>query len=199
MCQKSYDKKILGAARKELKKLINFRDDYIHTIKGKRCEEIFAKLSDAKKQYVDPVEWTDEEYIRQWLKAEYKRKGFRENAPEYYTDSGERVRSKSEVLIAHALMKHKVPYRYEYPLLLNGYGYVYPDFTVLNVRTRKELYFEHLGMMDDAEYSKKALQKIILYEKNGIFPGDKLVLTYETSENPLDIRLLDTIIEHYFK
>lgn len=199
MCQKSYDEKILGAARKELQKLISFRDDYIHTIKGKRCEEIFVKLSDERKKHVHPVAWSDEEYVRQWLKTEYKRKGFRENAPEYYTDTGERVRSKSEVLIAHALIKHGVPYRYECPVLLKGYGDVYPDFTVLNVRARKELYFEHFGMMDDADYSKKALQKILLYEKNGIFPGDKLVLTHETSENPLDIRLLDRIIEHYFK
>ena len=170
----------------------------MHTIKGNQCEDIFPKLSDERKQHVHPVEWSGEEYVRQWLKAEYKRKGFRENAPEYYTDAGERVRSKSEVLIAHSLIKHGVPYRYECPLLLKGYGYVYPDFTVLNVRTRKELYFEHLGMMDDADYSRKALQKITLYEKNGIFLGDKLVLTHETSENPLDIRLLDRIIEHYF-
>jgi len=72
-------------------------------------------------------------------------------APELYTAKGERVRSKSEIIIADSLMRAGVPYRYEFPIILNGYGKIYPDFTVLNVGLRKELYWEHLGMMDDSE------------------------------------------------
>ena len=37
---------------------------------------------------------------------------------------------------------------------------IHPDFTVLNVRTREILYWEHLGMMDNKEYIESALAKI---------------------------------------
>ena len=77
-------------------------------------------------------------YMKQWEAVVYERKGFREDAPNYYTDKGERVRSKAEILIANMLNKHGIPYRYEYPLKLKGYGVIYPDFTLLNINTRKE-------------------------------------------------------------
>lgn len=50
----------------------------------------------------------------------------------------------------------------------------------------KEMYWEHLGMMDDSNYVENALQKIALYEQNGIFPGKNLILTYETGKNPIN-------------
>ena len=49
-------------------------------------------------------------------------KPFEINAPEYYTASGVRVRSKSEVIIADALDHAGVPYRYEYPTSVKGWG-----------------------------------------------------------------------------
>ncbi|MFQ9213592.1 MAG: hypothetical protein ACLR4C_08105 [Eubacterium ventriosum] len=42
---------------------------------------------------------------------------------------------------------------------------------MLNRKTRKEIYWEHLGMMDDADYVEKAIKKIELYEKMGYFKG----------------------------
>lgn len=69
------------------------------------------------------------------------------------------------MIIADLLNKEGIPYRYEYPIQLNGVGWIYPDFTVLNVRLRKEYYWEHLGMMDDYSYAEKALQKISSYEQ----------------------------------
>ena len=38
--------------------------------------------------------------------------------------------------------KHNVPYHYEAPLYLKGRGIIHPDFTVLNIRTRQEYYWE---------------------------------------------------------
>ena len=34
-------------------------------------------------------------------------------------------------------------------------------------------------------------------EKQGFYPGDKLIITHETNENPLPTRLIDDIISHY--
>ena len=83
--------------------------------------------------------------------------------------------------------------------MLKEYGLIHPDFTVLNVRTRKEIYFEHLGMMDDEVYREEALKRILAYEKNGIFPGDRLVLTHETLKSPVNSRMIEKVILHYFK
>ena len=133
------------------------------------------------------------------VRVKYRGKEFYEGVPEFYTTKGERVRSKSELIIADLLEKEGVPYRYEYPIYLKGLGKIYPDFTVLNVRKRKTIYWEHLGMMDDSEYVDRALKKIATYEQNGIFPGENLVLTYETRTNPINQKMVMLMIQHYLK
>ena len=81
--------------------------------------------------------------------------------------------------------------------MLAGYGYVHPDFTVLNRKTRKEYYWEHFGMMDDAGYVEKAVQKIETYERNLFFTGEQLLLTYETRLHPLNTGIMDNLIRKY--
>ena len=74
---------------------------------------------------------------------------------------------------------------------------LYPDFTVLNIRTGKKYILEHLGMMDKISYCERAMQKIDMYEKNGILLGDGLIITHETSGNPLDINVLERYTERF--
>ena len=74
---------------------------------------------------------------------------------------------------------------------------VYPDFTLLNMRTRENIYWEHLGMMDDATYAENAIQKINTYMQNGIYVGKNLLLTFETRNNPINHRTIDIIINNY--
>ena len=146
-----------------------------------------------------PIQESEEEFISQWESVEYQGKGFHENTPEFFTAKGERVRSKSEVIIADLLNREGNPYRYEYPVQIKGLGKIHPDFTVLNIKERKELYWEHLGMMDDETYAENAVQRIHAYEQNGIFSGEKLILTYETKENPVNQKQIKNIIQHYLK
>ena len=61
------------------------------------------------------------------------------------------------------------------------------------------MYWEHLGMMDDPSYVEKSLQKITLYEQNGIFPGENLILTYETRKNPMNQKIIRLMIQRYLK
>ena len=68
---------------------------------------------------------------------------------------------------------------------------------VLNIRTRKQYYHEHLGKMDDPKYMRRNIYKLRLYEKNGIFIGDQLLLTMESSEQPLDMNHFELMIKHY--
>ena len=52
-------------------------------------------------------------------------------------------------------------------------------------------------MMDDSEYSRKALRKIETFQKNNIFPGDNLLMTFETSDGPLNTRILEELVKKY--
>lgn len=195
LCQKDYDQKVLLAAQRELKQL----EKLYHNYSEKTCESIYGRFIEERKNLVNPIWLPDDEFVKKWEQVEYDRKGFQEGSPEFYTDKGERVRSKTEILIANALYKNNVPYRYEAPLRLNYYGVVHPDFTILNIRCRKEMYWEHMGMLDDENYRNHALGRIVAYEKNGIFPGQGLILTHETSKNPINSKMIEKTILQYLK
>lgn len=101
--------------------------------------------------------------------------------------------------LADLLAREGIPYRYEYPLYIKGYGTIYPDFTILNVKTRKEFYWEHFGMMDNPVYAEHAIQKIAGYEDNGIEVGEKLIVTYETKSVPMNQKQITRIVEQKLK
>ena len=86
---------------------------------------------------------------------------------------------------------------YEHPLYLTGVGGVYPDFTVLSKKTRKEMYWEHNGRMDDPIYARKAVKKLQNYEKNNIFVGEKLILTYETEQSAIQTKDIERLVKKY--
>ena len=195
LAQKDYDKKVLCSAEKEL----NAISKYLSNCPDKSVEEIYEGLHVERQKMIVPIKETDKEYVRKWQEEKYQGKEFHEDTPELYTAKGERVRSKSELIIADMLNKQGVPYRYEYPLYLGGMGKVYPDFTVLNISKRKEIFWEHFGMMDDPAYAETAVKKIATYEQNGIFPGENLILTYETRKNSINQKLVRSLIEHYLK
>lgn len=90
-----------------------------------------------------------------------------------------------------------IPYRYEQPLYLMGWGWIYPDFRVLNVRLRKEMIWEHFGKMDDEEYSRKNLRKLDYYQRNGWFPGENFIMTMETKAKPISNLEIERIARHY--
>ena len=46
--------------------------------------------------------------------------------------------------------------------------------------------------------SIKAIRKINTYAQNGIYVGDRLLLTYETSQDPVDMRLLQKMLKKLF-
>lgn len=195
LAQKDYDKKVLCNVEKELYAIRK----YFENSPEISAEEIYKNLHKERQKLIQPICQTEEEYVREWSGVSFTGKGFEEMSPEMYTAKGERVRSKSEIIIADALNREGIPYRYECPLQLKGYGKFYPDFTVLNVKKRKEIYWEHLGMMDDVDYVDNALQKIRIYEENGIYTGENLIITYETKKNPINQKIVNRMISRYLK
>ncbi len=144
---------------------------YLKTIPDMPSEEVYYGLSEKRQPLVVPPIETDRTFLEKWTSFQYQGKPFKEN----------------------------VPYRYECPIRLMGSGTVYPGFTVLNKRLRKEYIWEHFGMMDDPEYAEKAVRKTNLYQRNGYFPGENLILTYETSVTPVNTQDLKRIIEYYLQ
>ena len=194
LAQKDYGKKFL-------KSLLQERSAIASCLK--KCpkrfpEEIYDTLSEQRKELVTPIIETDEMFSERWSSVSYQGKAIEEEQ-KLVTERGECVRSKSELIIANLLAKEKIPYRYECPVRLRRFGVVYPDFTVLNVRMRKELYWEHMGMMDDSKYAENAVRKLRAYRANRIFQGDQLIITMETKEVPLNYREIKEIIDHYLK
>ena len=193
LAQKDYDGKVLREAEKENRLIQNVLTYY----RGQTADTVFERLSDSRQKIVMPLEKSQEEFVREWSTVSYEGKGFAADAAELITDRGEQVRSKSELIIANLLNQEKIPYRYEYPVSLQGLGIVYPDFTVLNVRTREEILWEHQGMMDDPEYAGKAIRKVQAYIMNGYLPGKNLILTPETRSIPLSVRVVRTLIREF--
>lgn len=189
--QKQYNSDIIKAATQEL----NYLTQYIKNFPPTQLDQVYAKLSIGKKELVTPINVTDEEYIKNWESIEYEGRHFSEDAPEFYTAKGERVRSKSEVIIANLLNKYDIPYRYEYPMVIDDIGTIYPDFTALNVRKRKEVIIEHFGLLDDPGYLKNALKKLTGYELEGYYNGENLLITYELSKLPLNISMVEKQIK----
>lgn len=76
--------------------------------------------------------------LMEWYKEEYLGKEFKEGMPVILTEKGERVRSKSEKILADYFYRKNILYKYEKTLYLKGYGTVYPDFTFLSRKAGEE-------------------------------------------------------------
>jgi len=180
--QKKYNLEMLSTARVELEQINEFLRGYCPG----QLTAPYETLPDKARSFVKPYECSDEQWIQQIMNTKYEPLDFREDAAEIYANDGTRVRSKSEAAIIDMLNKNHIPFLYERPLELNGYT-IHPDFTILNVRTRTLIYWEHFGMMDDFSYVRSAAKKIIDYQEEGCIPGINLFYTFETAGKPLNI------------
>ena len=196
LAQQSYDQKLLYTARKQLATIQTFLSNY----EENALSNVYSNLQECRRLLVNPYIPDAKEFIRQWESVQYAPGYFDPDYPEIYSERNERVRSKSEKIIADKYLYLHKPYRYEFPIKLMEDGELTtyrPDFTVLNPRNLRQFYHEHLGKMDDPVYIKRNLKKIETYIQNGIFPGDQLILTHETSYKPLDLEQLNLMIAKY--
>ena len=194
LAQRDYDLQVLRAAKKE-QELIS---ELIKMHTPDAIDAAYTRSAAARKVLIRPVWPSDEEFREEWLKQDSCQKGFADDAPEYYTVNGERVRSKTEILIANSLLKLGVAYLYECSLLLAGFGTVHPDFSVLDLKNRRTILWEHLGRMDDPDYVERAVRRINAYLKNGYVIGETLILTFETGKQPISTVQIENLIKHYF-
>ena len=193
LAQKSYDKKIFLLAEKRLSQIKNILRNYADD----EIDLIYEREGKEKQKLITPVKSTWEQTREKWISEDYVKKGFYDNAPLIITEKGERVRSKSEKILADYFYRRGIPYKYECPLRLENFGMVHPDFTFLSKKLGKEIYWEHDGRMDDQTYAQNAVKKLHAYEKNNIYPGERLILTFETEKSVLDMQLVEGLVNRY--
>ena len=96
-------------------------------------------------------------------------------------------------MIGTQLEWHHLLIRYE-PLLQLDNRTVSPDFQFILPYSRRLCIWEHLGMIDNPEYTMYNLKKIDDYAKNGYILGYNLIITYETQEQPLTMETIENKI-----
>lgn len=190
LAQADYDKKLLYQLQEELSAIENLLS------KHGQLEHLYTELHPGRKTLVTPAALSPSDYAEIWSSVEYKRKEFSQDTPTLLTSKGERVRSKSEVIIADTLHRLGIPYRYEFPLKLQSFN-VHPDFYCLNIRTRNEFAWEHLGLLDDSDYAHNAVDKLYHYQKSGYFPGKNLIISTESRDLPLSSKQVEQIAKEY--
>ncbi|MBQ9814723.1 MAG: hypothetical protein IJM53_03420 [Lachnospiraceae bacterium] len=195
LAQQKYNDQMIKMAQDEERIL----KDLLRKYPEKTFDNLYDSFSDLRKALIDPIWIPDEAYVKQWLSQDYSGKGFNSHDDSrYISDSGIRMRSKTEVAIANALDRHKLPFLYELPLFLNGLGRINPDFTILLVHLRKIVIWEHHGLLDDRDYREKYfLKKNAAYLANGFYPGKNLIQTFESLNYPLNIAMIESIINEY--
>lgn len=168
---------------------------------GKKISDIDlvrSSLHAGVRRLVGTTKLTNDAYATTWVRE--RQKSTNRKKPingDLITLNKEAVKSKSELIIADRLFLLGVPYVYE-PILTfdDGFHFIYPDFLVLNKRTREEFLWEHLGKVDDEKYAAKNQMKIEEYGKNGFFPGKNLILTFESSARNISTEYIDSLIRN---
>lgn len=194
--QKRYYEETLKLVDTEIKMIEKFveNSEFI----SQKIRMLYSKEHPEIKQYLTPIDMSDEDYIANWLAIPYEKKDITGVPDDYTTEKGEIVRSKSELNIANYLCLMNIPYRYECKLTFSDGYHIYPDFTILDVKRRREVYWEHRGMMDDLEYACNSVERIKRYNRDGLFLGDSLIITEETLHHHLGTSEIKSIIAHYF-
>ena len=183
LAQKSYN----DSVRKFLEDRLTILSRFNSTFEELDLDVIYENLSTERKELITPVSKTWEQKLIDWKKAPYT--GLQKNVEysQFLTNNKECVRSKSEKILADLFSRLGIAYKYECPLKLKDGLILYPDFTFLSPYTHEEIYWEHHGMMDKPNYLKNTIRKIQTYEANGIFRGENLIITYESSNHVLNL------------
>lgn len=132
--------------------------------------------------------------LNEWVNAPYEKNPYKEENLKQPLENGQIVRSKSEVMISMILDKYHIPYRTECKLQV-GNKICYPDFTVRHPQTGEYYYFEHLGLIEKYGYLENNIEKLHNYIMHGIIPMKNLIVTFETTEHPLTLEMVEWLVK----
>lgn len=131
-------------------------------------------------------------------------KRFLEERLIHRTARGDRVRSKSEVILADKLHERGIDYQYEQPFVAADGDHRLPDFTIDDAASGLKIIWEHLGMLTVPEYRDRWERKRKWYEERGVLPGPdggpngRLVVSEDLPNGGIDSKALDDQIRDVF-
>ncbi len=167
--------------------------DAVHAYLSKRRPNQYEKMLDQNSPYRELLINADNWEYQPYEKSSDHPEHLLVQAPK-----NEKVRSKSEAMIAQVLFNHQIPYRYEYVHDFGGYKTA-SDFTILHPKTNEEHIWEHFGLADDPKYINGNIAiKIPRYLMNGYLPGNNFIMTFEDEKHPLSYLEVEEIIQKHF-
>ena len=181
LAQKMYLERMLRAAVGELTAIERGEVHIRRHLPEQKMEEVLDGIDPGVRLMIMPIIETDEQYATRWQYQPYKCSDHYESEKKHSTKRGEKVRSKSERLIANILFDEWIPYKYECPLIV-GEKTLYPDFTILDKRTRRVFYWEHFGMVDNTNYAVNACSRLSAYCAAGDAVWGNLIVTFEADK-----------------
>ena len=118
---------------------------------------------------------------------------FMEEGKTHRAADGEKVRSKSEVILISLLEKYHISYEYEPNVWIDG-QLCRPDVKLSSPRDGREIYWEHFGRNDKQNYREKTAYKIALYAENGIVLWHNFIATFDDEEGGIDAEQMERVL-----
>ena len=97
-------------------------------------------------------------------------------------------------ILAEKLYEFGLPFRYEEVMHFQNVD-IAPDFTIRRA-DGKLFYWEHEGMTNSERYVNWQQRKAQLYAGVGIVPWDNLIVTYDSDDGTVDIRVIESEIRN---
>jgi ATP-dependent exoDNAse (exonuclease V) alpha subunit len=128
----------------------------------------------------------------------------------HQASDGKMLRSKSELMIYQRLIDNRLNPLYEKKLTIKEVEKL-PDFTIENVESGEVYYWEHCGMLFDAEYKQRWEEKYQWYKENDILEeggaNGTLIVTEDKAfemedgsvRGAISVKEIDDIIAKFFK
>jgi len=177
---KLYLEELLTSLESELSALNTFLQNY----NPRKKYEVLSDFPTSIRDLINQPLVSPEELSRAWANVTYATNPMAyDERYEYYTNRGERVRSRAELFIADMLFQLGIPYRYEMLYIANGHNY-YPDFTLMNPFTGELFFVEYFGLMDDDDYRQNSFAKIKEYNRTP--EADKFIFIFESQLSSMD-------------
>ena len=199
LAQKIAQKKYCMDLKKEVERQLRAFDRLIRIFERRDLERFYAEANAYRKRLITPVFLPAEDIVLKWF-GKYQTLKHQDGELEYRTVNGKMVKTKSERSIADELTRHGIPFKYECCLSFGEEEYpLYPPFTVINLRTGEEYYWEHIEFIENRGFSDTFMWRLEQYERHGLWPGEKVILTYETPYRPFSHDMIVHYIETYLR
>lgn len=189
LARKKYLEKSIEILTEETRRLEKFLQRYTEPT----ASHILGKLPDSYRTLPEEMFFPEREAERRQAERPYRQNTKNLQEKKHITSRGLRVRSKSELLIAEKLYEYGIPFRYD-ALIGNALHTLSPDF-MFSVDGHI-WYWEHCGMMGAPAYRARNEWKLAVYREMGIFPWKNLIVTYDTEDGIMDMRVIDAEIKN---